>query len=448
MSLLLVGVALALLTVVHFLWVARGAPIFGPESFFLLLALGTYYASAAAAGPASVPYVLYLGAGVAAFLLGTMASKLVLRFDHRRELDRFVARPWSDDLRGSRLAAVVGLSLLSVAVTAAFFLLLGFYVPFEALRTLIASGPQEMMAVYKHYRGLSSSARGAYLGLGYVSQFKDCLLPLITILFYFRWRLRGDRASRWAFFVLLAVTAAAAMGTGGRFNLAFFGAGLVVIGLSPYMRPLRFSRREIVVVGVLVMTLLSGLTLMMGARGHQTLEVPVLWAPYQVVERVFVMPAEQRLEVYERFLVEQPPQWGRGALQELRNILPGRLPITLSNRLHELLFGSPYGNVTLDPFGSLWYDFHWLGVVGAFGVGFLLNAYYVWLLRGPKRLSRVVTGAYAGLVLGTSTDLQVLVLHGFVTCFLFLASLDLVESLGWLQRWREGRLEDRLGAGA
>jgi hypothetical protein len=448
LSLLLVGVVLVLLSAVHFLWVAQGRLIFCAETLFLLLALGTYGASALAAGPLGRGYVLYIGCGIAAFLFGTMASRLVFRFDHRRELAAFVDRPWRDDLRGSRLAAAVGLAVLSVVVTATFFLLLGFYVPYEALRALIASGPQEMIEVYRQFRGLSSSAGGAYLGLGYVSQFKDCLLPLITILAYFRWRLGGGRAIRLVFLVLLAVTAAAAVGTGSRFHLAFFGASLVLIGLSSYMRPLRFSRRQMVLVGVLLMTSLSGLTLMMGARGNKTLDLPVLWAPYQVVERVFILPSEQRLEVFEKFLVDQPPQWGMGTLQELRNVLPGRPPMTLSNRLHELLFGSAAGDVSLDTWGSLWYDFQWLGVPVAFVIGFLMNAYYIWLLRGPKRLSRVVTLAYAGLILGTSTDLQVLILHGFVTCFLFLAVLGSVESLGRLQRREKGRVKARLAAGA
>lgn len=449
MSLLLVGVALVILAVVHFLWVAEGRLIFGPETFFLFLALGTYAASAMAASPLSRPYVVFVGCGVAAFMLGTMASKLFFRFGHRRELDAFIAAPWGDDLRGSRLAAVAGLAILSALVTATFFVLLGFYVPYEALRTLVVDGPQVMMVEYNRHRALSTSASGRYLGLGYVSQFKDCLLPLITILFYFRWRLQADRASRRAFFVLLVVTTAAVIGTGSRYHLAFFGASLVMIGLASYMRPLRFSRRQIVLVGGLLMTLLSGLTLMMGSRGIKSLDVPVLWAPYQVIERVFVLPSEQRLLVYEKFLFDQPPQWGMGALQELRIILPGR-PSTppLSSLFHEMLFGSPLGNVSLDTWGSLWYDFHWLGVAVALILGFMMNGYYVWLLRGPKRLSRVVTLAYAGLIFGTATDLQVLILHGFLTCFLFLAVVGFVESLGWLQRWEESRPEASLRARA
>ncbi len=123
----------------------------------------------------------------------------------------------------------------------------------------------------------------------------------------------------------------------------------------------------------------------------------MLWAPYQVVERVFVLPSEQRLEVYERFLVNQPPQWGRGSVEALRQILPGRLPVTLSNRLHELLFGSPQGDVSLDVWGSLWYDFHWLGPLAAAGIGFAMNSYYVWMLRGPKLLLRMVALLVRGL---------------------------------------------------
>ena len=170
-------------------------------------------------------------------------------------------------------------------------------------------------------------------GLGYVSQFKDILLPLITIVFFFHWRLRRKRSSRNLFAVLLVATVLLSIGTGARYYLAFFGAALTILGMAPFMRPMRFTRRQIVALLVLLLVALSSLTLMMGSRGLQRLPVPVLWAPYQVVERVFVLPSEQRLMAYERFLVDQPPQWGRGSLRELRQILPGRSDTSLSRTI-------------------------------------------------------------------------------------------------------------------
>ncbi len=443
MSELLLGLAVLLIAGIHFWWVAGRRLLIGPESFFLALSLATYAASAVVAGPAAQPYVLYIGFGISVFVFGTMASKMVFGFDHRRELSAFRDAPWQDDLQGRRRRVVLGIAAVAVAITCAYFLLLGYYVPWEALRTYLVEGPEAMRATYAGLRRGTSSA-GPYLGLGYVSQFKDCLLPLVTILFFFHWLLGRRTSSRNLFIGLLVVTVLASVGTGSRYHLAFFGASFCLLGAAPYMRPLRFGRRQALMVLGILMGALSALTLMMGSRGMDTLEVPVLWAPVQVVERVFVSPAEQRLEVYERFLVDEPPQWGMGTVETLQQILPGRLPSTLSGRLHHLLFGSPHGNVSLDVWGALWYDFRWFGLLFAFGLGFAMNAFYVRMIRGPKRLVRVVTVAFAGLILGVATDLQVLVLHGFVTCFLFLASIRIVDALAGLPVHRDERFEDDL----
>lgn len=431
-------IALAILSILvvasvlaHFLWVSEKRLLVGPETFFLLMGVGTYFSTLAAAvtaGSSDSPYPLYIGCGVIAFVVGTAIAKVVLRFSHRRELDAFIGRPWRNDLHGNRLATVLGIGIFSIAVTAIYFYLLGFYVPYDALGAYLRSGSAEMMAVYNQLRG-ETSATGAYLAPGYVAQFRSVLLPLVTMLLFFRARARPGAGTRLLFWFFLAATVFGAMGTGGRYALAFFGGTFIILGMAPLMRPLRFSRIQMVVGGILVVTLLSAMTLMMGARGQDRLEVPILWAPAQVVQRIFVSPAHERFQVYERFLVDQEAQVGRGSLEELRQILPGRIELTLTNRLHQMLYGSPNGNVGLDYWGTTWYDFQWAGLLAALLHGFLLHGFHVLMIRGPKRITRVVTLGYAGLILGFATDLQMLVLHGFVSCLLLLGIVNFVDAL-------------------
>lgn len=433
--LLLLGVIVLLTVIGHYFYVAEGRWIVGPETFFLIMAVGTYLATAYTAvveGGTESPYTYYIGVGIVCFVAGCVVCRATLGFGHRRELQRFLAGPWRNDLRGVRLAAVVFVGLLSVAVTAVYFMLLGFFVPAAAAGALLTRGPDAMVEVYNELRRASST--GEYLGLGYVSQFKNCLLPLVTLLLFFRARIRGTMILYVLVVTFLTVSVLGSIGTGARFALAFLGISLLVIGIAPIMRPLQLSGRQLLTVVLLSLLLLSALTLMMGARGSRTLDVPILWAPYAVVERVFIAPSMERYQVYDQFLRHQEPQWGRGTLRELRNVLPGRPPLTLSNRLHQMIYGSPQGNVTLDLWGSFWYEFHWLGLLFAFFHGFVLHAFYVWTLRGPKRLSRVVVLLFAGIVLGLATDLQVLLLRGFLTCFLLLACLYVVEKIADFER--------------
>jgi len=442
---LLTGLVLVLGLVIHFVYVAGGRWIIGPETFFLVMAEGTYVATAYAAAADGTPnsaYVFFIAAGIAAFIAGTLVSRATFGFDHRAELERFRRQSWTNDLRGVRLAGVVLVGVVSIAVTVLYFTRLGFFVPAAALSTFVSAGPDSMMKVYNSLR--SASTTGEYLGLGYVIQFKNCLLPLTTLLLYYRARVRPSLGIRVLVLAFALATALASVGTGARFPLAFLGASFLILGVARLMEPLRLARRTVVVLVVLFLVLLSSLTLMMGARGNRTLDLPVLWAPYQVVERVFIGPSVERFHVYELYLSEQEPQWGRGTLRELRNVLPGRAPLTLTNRLHQMLYGSPRGNVSLDYWGAVWYDFHWFGTLFAFFHGFLLNAFYVGILRGRKRLSRVVVLLYAGIVLGFATDPQVLLLRGFLTCFLFLGCLSAMEWVAELGRPRPHRPQDAI----
>lgn len=428
------GCAVLLAGAMHHLAVARMRLIVGPESYFLAMATGTFFATAhSAIGSGSVPALLYanfMGAGVLAFVLGCVTCTVILRFDHRVELKEFIARPWRDDLVNVKRTATLAVGVVGVGVTAAYFYELGTYVPWEALEALLTAGPSAMIDTYSAAR--RDTRVGTYLGLGYVIQFKDCLLPLVTLLLLVKMRMRAARGTGLWVGVFLLASLAAAVGTGSRFALASFGALVCVVGVAPYLKPFRFSRKEAVAVAVGALVLLSALTLMMGPRGQ---EVPFagtpLWAPYQVMERVFIGPAQERLLVFELFLADAAPQWGGAALETLQTALPGRRDYTLSNELHELLYGNPDGNVALDVWGILWYDWQWGGLVVVFIIGFLFHAFYVRVLRGPKKLIRVVSLTYAGFVLGLATDLQVLLLRGFGTLLIFLL---LVEFLGMLPR--------------
>ncbi|HSR67780.1 MAG TPA: hypothetical protein VLU25_07550 [Acidobacteriota bacterium] len=431
-SILGISILLVAALIVHYLLVAQGRIIVGPETYIILMGISTFATTAYAGwsdGQAGHPYAVFIGMGLLAYMAGIVVFSALARFRHRADLKAFQERAWVDDLHGVQFAAFLAIGLVSALVAAAYFFLLGFFVPYDAFQSLLAGGPALMIEVYNQLRETSSSG-GAYLGLGYVSQFKNVLLPLVTVLLYFRQKVRPSLGHRLLFLLFLLASVLSLVGRGARFPLANFGALFLIIGTARYMFPYRFTRTQLTTIAVVFLILLSVLTLMMGARGQRKWsQHPLLWAPFQVVERVSVGPALERYEVYERFLVHSEPQWGLGIVEELEHVLPGRINYTLSNRLHEMLYGNPLGNVSLDIWGSLWYDFRWwsLGLLFAFG-GFS-HLFYVRLLRGPKRFIRVVTLSYAGFILGFATDLQVLILHGFVTCLIFLAIIWAVRQV-------------------
>ncbi len=425
-----IGLGVLAAIVLHHLCVAERRFIVGPESFFIILGTGTFAATlhaAVAAGYESHPYVNYIGFGLLLFILGTFTSRVLLGFSHRRALELFRGRPWEDDYGRLHSQVALAIGWLALAISAAYYWALGFFLPFEALRAFLSGGLQPMYDVYRELRR-ATYATGAYLAPGYVYQFKNVLLSVMTILLYYRMRMR-PRASGIALFGLFATAAAlAATGAGRRFPLAFLAAAFLLIGLARYMAPFRLRPGRAVALGLIALVVLSSMTLMMGSRGSQKIvDNELLWAPLQLFDRVVRAPAEERFLAFEIFLEDQEPLWGGGTLRQLAVLLPGRSDYTLSNELHEILYGSPTGNLGLDLWGSTWYDFHWYGLLVVFLFGLVCNAYYVWLLRGPKTLIRVVTLAYAGLLLGLATDLGALINTGFLTCLIFLACIGLAK---------------------
>lgn len=411
--------------------VTRGRMIYGPETWFLATGVCTFAATLHAASSSDMiadEYVLFMGTGLTLFVAGAILCNTLFDFRHRLELRQFVERDWIDDLRGTPFRVVLAIGIASLMVTFAYFYALGFLVPFAAIRRLWEAGPAAMIETYNALR--RTTRTGTYLGLGYVLQFKNCLLPLTTLLLLIRARSRPRPASILLFLVFFVATSIGVAGTGNRYGIAAFGGTLLLLGAANYMHPFRLSRAGLAVAASVLLVVLSVLTLMMGRRGQSAeIENPILWAPYNVVSRVCIEPARERFEVYRRYLCDADTEWGAATFRQLALVLPGRPDRTLSNTLHERLYGSAEGNVTLDVWGSLWLDFRWVGLLVAGAYGFLQHLFYIRLIRGKKSLIRLASLTYAGFILGLATDPQVLLLRGFLTVFLFLGIVRLAHAV-------------------
>jgi len=432
LGLYLSGGAVVGILLLHFIWVAGRRLIMGPETLFLAMAAGTFacttYYSMHEGSAAGVVYSTFVGLGILCFGLGTIVATILLSFDHRAELAAFRSRRWCDDLMGIRRSYALAVGFIASAVTVVYFYQVGAFVPLAALRALLTEGANEMTLQYNELRAATTPVTGAYLAPGYVSQFRNVLLPLVCILFLMQNRIGSAHRNRgWiAFFAIMAT--AATVGTGARFGLAMFGALFLLFGIAPHVWPANLRAGQIMAVGLVLFISLTGLTLMMGPRGQAAFD-SVVWAPYQVLARVFASPSLERLQVFERFLAFQPPQLGMNTVNALSTVLPGPSEYTLPNQLHELLYDSPFGDVGLDVWGTLWYDWQWGGPLIAFALGMVYHAFYVGILRGRKTVIRITALTFAGFVLGLATDLQVLLLRGFPVLVLFWIGAEVLGSV-------------------
>ena len=138
--------------------------------------------------------------------------------------------------------------------------------------------------------------------------------------------------------------------------------------------------------------------------------------------------------MYRRSPYAREPHWGGTLVRQLEVVLPGRPENPLPVQFHRLLYGSS-GNVGLDFFMTFWFDFRWLGLPLFVGLGYLYHSYYAWVLRGPKRLSRVVILLYAGLILGSNINILMVLIRGFLASLGLYGLLTILASADTRQ-WR------------
>lgn len=408
----------------------------GPQTVFLFLSAGTTLATIVAAdmsNAAHVEYVLYLQCGLAAFVIGTIVTVVGMRFDHRHELREFESRTWQLEIKGRQYAIVLVTTFVCLTVAAIYYVRVGYFVPWEAARQIAAGG--DLLAVARVYSELRREAHqtGAYTAPGYVMQFKDWLLSLMVLLIYARMRVRRTLVLRLGFGVIFLACVLGLIGTGRRQGLVFFLGSFLFIGTWRSIAPFTFTRRQTALVSVVLLCVFGALTVMMGREAGGTWG-GIIQAPIALLNRAFVVPAKEHLLLLTQFLYTVPTQWGMGWASSLVGVLPGR-QTGLANELHALLYGSEYGNVGLNAWGSLWYNFRWMGVVLASGYGAALQYYYIMMLRGRKSDIRVITLSYTGILLGLSEDPYRMLLNGVMTLTLFFVAADIIRRLrGGLHR--------------
>jgi len=252
---------------------------------------------------------------------------------------------------------------VSFTIVVAYFVSVGYSAFFLGLSGIFSGAEPDVTTLR-----LESYSGTRYLYPGYVNQFKNVVIPaLLTLLISSAFSTRGRSANLYA--VVLALTAAACLlATGQRDALVLF---IVVVLCYMYLRARGtadrhyFTRSLYILLGAIPLLMLG--TLVLGRQANSSAagtlgQSGALLA--EIGERFLFGNQFSGIAGY-RYTESLPVSNGNDWLQGLLGFLPGNRGSTLSSEIFRSLYGGTRGTSPPSLWGSIDYNFGFVGVVVA-----------------------------------------------------------------------------------
>jgi oligosaccharide repeat unit polymerase len=282
-----------------------------------------------------------------------------------------------------------GLIALCVAISAAYYYFVGHIFFLSALTALIrGEGVLDDAAGMR----LEAYAGERYLAPGYVNQFKNMILPLLTGFAGARYILLKKRSDLCLTLLISPLSLIFLIGTGQRGALFIM---ICIISIFFWaILPRKSSRRTnfILILGATIV--FFSLTAILGRSSPDS-------SPLTSLTGRLLYDNQLSSVIAFRYLYDLPTCWGSEWSERILGLLPGNRGSSLDNDIFSLMFVSRRGTSPPSVWGSIWYNF---GIMGVIGVGFILGAcchlIYLRLFRKPKTMLRVLTYAALSAILG------------------------------------------------
>lgn len=257
---------------------------------------------------------------------------------------------------------------------------------------------------------LQAYAGEDYYAPGYVNQFKNTMLPLLSIYFIYRSFRFSSRVGLVAAVGLFCLSSIFVLGTGQRG--AFFTV-LLIIALSHlaisrdaniFVKLFRLAKRPKVLVAggifflVFVLTSVSQGRFGDGSSGFGSTVVGF-------IEHAFVRLGyinENAAVIAFDYLYSQPIAYGSQWFDSLLGVLPGNFGSDLNSTIFKILHGGVgRGNSPPSLIGSIYHNFGYGGVVFVpLVMGYVYHSIYAGMLLGRKTVSRIIFYSALCVVLG------------------------------------------------
>ncbi|GIJ22538.1 O-antigen polymerase [Micromonospora lutea] len=383
------------LATVHYAVAMRRYGLLTPDGIFVVCQLLMLYGTVRLVDTESATELFYaqlMAAAVALYLVASMTTSLVMQHISRR---RGVKAAYSD--YSVTLVAPTGAILLVIAVSAvvtvAYFTAVGYSAFFLGLQGQLDGAPADIANLR-----LDSYAGENYLFPGFVNQFKNVILPALTLVVAVWSFSRGGLFARAGSVVLIGLSAVALLGTGQRGALVVFLTTAIVYA---YLHNRRRLPRVAILPIVLGLPLVMLSTYVLARRDGQG-ESPLRAVTTDLVDR-FVHDNQASGIAAFNYTSMLPVRNGGEWLEGLLSVLPGHRGSTLSSEIFYTVYWSTRGTSPPSLWGSIHYNFDTVGLIflaALFGV--LLQILTQRSLRRRRYNSLQLVG-FAGItvVLGT-----------------------------------------------
>ncbi|KAA0918902.1 O-antigen polymerase [Dietzia sp. ANT_WB102] len=355
----------AALTIAHYVINSRKLGMWTPDSIFVPLQLTMVVGTALLVNPDNPTEVQYTYLVTAAFACYVTASLAFGTLIPRRI--------WSRPKVNVRAVSAPRLTFyfwftLSALVSVAYFQAIGYNTLLVSLESFL-SGADVDVATLR----IESYSGSRYLFPGYVNQFKNALLPALTIVLV-HWLIQSKSPLRYvAGPVAAAFAALMLLGTGQR-GASILAALMVIAYLFN-----SFGRRALRYVAAFFTAFVPLLFVATLANGRT--DISQNQSPLQAVgaladqlqQRVLVDNQFSGINAFH-YTHSFPTQHGLEWLQSLKGLLPGVEGSNLSHAVFEMTYGSDRGTAPPSLWGSVHYNF---GVIGTILVPIILAAIFV-----------------------------------------------------------------------
>jgi len=418
-------VTITALTLLLYYWLVNGgSPVPSAANWFVLvnglLLIGTLQVLDVT-DPIALRFAGAQVAGLLAFSSGGLLVNLATRSDPSRRISRFTAQALIWDLDGRPWYSVgLPLLLVSLAVCMAFAIALGYHVGLvQVMLVGIPASVDELQSVYSTLR-TEAHYGGRYLYIGYVTQFKDFILPTVTLFVLVRAQVLGGRL-RWLAVVLLVSTSLYFLTiTGQRAPILVFALVLYLTASSRWaVASTERSRRRasLLVVGGAAAGALAMFAAVSAIRepgmGRDATSL-LLDSIGSFWGRMAPDLAREKISL-AHLMSDRPASWGGDWIAALATVMPGHEE-GLATASHRLLYGSSRGAAGQLVWESLWMNFRWAGIVlGGLLLGIFLQVVTLRSWSGGRYASKHVILMYLGFQLGLMTDPYSLLNGGVLT---------------------------------
>lgn len=263
---------------------------------------------------------------------------------------------------------MVALIVVSIAISIAYFQAVGYNLLVESLAGNLGSSGTDVAGLR-----LAAYAGDTYFFPGYVNQFKNVLLPALTIIVIV-WLYSYRKPFRLALSLSLATLCVVfLMGTGQRGALVTVLLMTVIFG--GYLGRNHFKR-------TVVLTLTLGIPLFFVGSSVLGRSSDDTESASNFTERIAVQFNELSARMFEsnqgasaaafRYVDGMDIQWGGEWLQSITGLLPGVAGSSLSGDVFAMIYGSDRGTAPPSIWTSIYHNFGFIGaVIGAILLGLI-----------------------------------------------------------------------------